>query len=80
MLRPEATTPDTNPSRITPRNVLDAAPGPEKIWKRRTIFAGAEVTVVNRADKVALYNFPSSFSGAHFVTPRSVQGEITLHF
>jgi hypothetical protein len=71
---------DTNPSRIAPRNLLDVALGSEKIWKKEPYSLGAKVTVVNLTDKVALYNFLSSFSGTHFVTPRSIQGEITLHF
>jgi hypothetical protein len=71
---------DTNPSRIAPRNLLDVALGSEKIWKKEPYALGAKVTVVNLTDKVALYNFLSSFSGTHFVTPRSIQGEITIRF
>ncbi|HKV77374.1 MAG TPA: TonB-dependent receptor [Candidatus Sulfotelmatobacter sp.] len=72
--------PDTNPSRIRPRNLFDIALGSEKIWTKDRYSLGAKVTVVNLADKVALYNFLSSFSGTHFVTPRTLQGEIALHF
>jgi hypothetical protein len=36
--------------------------------------------VVNVTNKVALYNFLSSFSGTHFVTPRALQAEVILHF
>jgi Carboxypeptidase regulatory-like domain len=71
---------DTNPSRIAPRNLLDVALGSEKIWKKEPYALGAKVTVVNLTDKVALYNFLSSFSGTHFVTPRSIQGEIVIRF
>ena len=39
-----------------------------------------KITVTNLMDKVALYNFLSSFSGTHFVTPRSVQAELRLRF
>jgi hypothetical protein len=72
--------PDTNPSRIRPRNLFDIALGSEKIWTKDRYSLGAKVTVVNLTDKVALYNFLSSFSGTHFVTPRTLEGEITLHF
>ena len=72
--------PDTNPSRIRPRNLFDIALGSEKIWTKDRYSLGAKVTVVNLTDKVALYNFLSSFSGTHFVTPRTWEGEITLHF
>ena len=71
---------DTNPSRIAPRSLFDVAAGADSIWKKDRYALGAKITVVNLADKVALYNFLSSFSGTHFVTPRSVQGELTLHF
>jgi len=72
--------PDTNPSRIRPRSLFDIALGSEKIWTKDRYSLGAKVTVVNLTDKVALYNFLSSFSGTHFVTPRTLQGEISLHF
>jgi hypothetical protein len=32
------------------------------------------------ADKVALYNFLSSFSGTLFVAPRTIEGNVTLRF
>jgi len=72
--------PDTNPSRIKPRNLFDVALGSESIWRRDHYSLGGKLTVVNLMDRVALYNFLSSFSGTHFVTPRSVQGEIALRF
>jgi hypothetical protein len=72
--------PDTNPSRIRPRNLFDVALGSPSVWKKDRYSLGAKVTVVNLADKVALYNFLSSFSGTHFVAPRTVQGEITVQF
>jgi hypothetical protein len=38
------------------------------------------VTVINLFDTVALYNFLSTFSGTHFVTPRAVQVQLTVPF
>ena len=72
--------PDTNPSRITPRNLFDAALGSNSVWKRDRYSLGAKLTVVNLMNKVALYNFLSSFSGTHFVSPRTFEGEISFHF
>ncbi len=72
--------PDTNPSRITPRNLFDAAVGTDRFWQKDNYTLGGKITVVNVMNKVALYNFLSSFSGTHFVSPRLVQGELTLHF
>ena len=71
---------DTNPSRIMPRNLFDIALGADSIWKKDSYSLGGKITVVNLMNKVALYNFLSSFSGTHFVTPRTVQAEITFHF
>jgi len=38
------------------------------------------VTAVNVANKIALYNFLSTFSGTHYVTPRAVTAELGFHF
>lgn len=72
--------PDRNPSRITPRHLFDVALGSDQVWKRDRVAVGGKVTIVNLSDKVALYNFLSGFSGTHFVTPRSVQAEVSVHF
>ena len=80
IVAPGAYNPDTNPSRIAPRNLFDAAIGADRLWKRDRYGLSAKLSVVNLTDKVALYNFLSSFSGTHFVTPRIFQGELTLHF
>jgi hypothetical protein len=71
---------DTNPSRIRPRNLFDIALGADSVWKKDTYSLGGKITVVNVTNKVALYNFLSSFSGTHFVTPRALQAEVILHF
>jgi hypothetical protein len=36
--------------------------------------------VINLANRNALYNFISTFSGTHYVTPRSITGQIGFHF
>jgi hypothetical protein len=40
----------------------------------------ARLTVVNVTDKEALYNFLSTFSGTHYVTPRALTATIGFHF
>jgi len=35
---------------------------------------------LNFTNKIALYNFESTFSGTHFVAPRSFQGQIGITF
>ncbi|HEV2732611.1 MAG TPA: TonB-dependent receptor, partial [Terriglobales bacterium] len=72
--------PDHNPSRIAPRDLFDVAAGFDDIrhWERYHL--DGKIIVTNLTNKVALYNFLSSFSGTHFVTPRSVQAELKLRF
>jgi Carboxypeptidase regulatory-like domain len=72
--------PDTNPSRITPRNLFDFAVGADTLWKKDTYALSGKIAVVNATNRPALYNFLSSFSGTHFVSPRVVQAELTFHF
>ena len=38
------------------------------------------LTVINLANKGRLYNFLSTFSGTHYVTPRSLTAEVGFHF
>jgi hypothetical protein len=38
------------------------------------------LTAINLTNKVALYNFFSTFSGTHYVTPRALTAEIGFHF
>ena len=40
----------------------------------------ARLTAVNLANTFALYNFLSTFSGTHYVTPRALTAEIGFHF
>jgi hypothetical protein len=72
--------PDRNPSRITPRHLFDLALGTESVWKKDAYSFGGKITVVNLTNKVALYNFLSSFSGTHFLSPRTVRAELTFRF
>jgi outer membrane receptor protein involved in Fe transport len=40
----------------------------------------ARLTVINLANKEALYNFLSTFSGTHYVSPRTVTLSVGFHF
>jgi len=53
--------PDTNPSRIRPRNLFDVALGADSIWRRDRYALGGKLTVVNMANKVAPLQFPFEF-------------------
>jgi hypothetical protein len=72
--------PDHNPARIQPRSLFDLALGEDNLFHGDRHIWSARVSVINVANKVALYNFLSTFSGTHYVTPRSVTGEIGFHF
>ncbi|HEY3825162.1 MAG TPA: TonB-dependent receptor, partial [Bryobacteraceae bacterium] len=71
---------DTNPPRISPRNLFDLAIGDDDLFHGDRYKWTARVTVINLANKYALYNFLSTFSGTHYVTPRAITGEVGFHF
>ena len=74
---------DKNPQRIQPRNVFDMAFGDDNVVHFGTqehYKIGARITAINIADKYALYNFLSTFSGTHYLTPRAITGEVSFHF
>ena len=71
---------DLRPTRVTERNILDAGAGIDDLLHREGYKIQVRFTVLNLTNKEALYNFLSTFSGTHFVTPRSLQAEVRLVF
>jgi hypothetical protein len=71
---------DHNPPRIAPRNLLDASVGEDDLFHGDKYKWSLRFTVINLTDKVALYNYLSTFSGTHFVTPRAETVELGFHF
>jgi len=71
---------DTNPPRISPRNLFDVAVGHDNLFHGDRFRWSARLTVVNLTNKEALYNFLSTFSGTHFVSPRAYTAELGFHF
>ncbi|HEY6349741.1 MAG TPA: TonB-dependent receptor [Candidatus Angelobacter sp.] len=71
---------DHNPQRIAPRNLFDASVGDDNLFNRDHYKWSLRFTVINLANKTALYNFFSTFSGTHYVTPRTYTGELGFHF
>jgi hypothetical protein len=71
---------DKNPQRIQGRNLFDMSLGDDRVIGSARHSLGARVTVINATNKYALYNFLSTFSGTHYVTPRTVSGQIAYHF
>ena len=71
---------DHDPPRVDPRSLIDMSLGEDNLFHGDRYKWGAQVTAINVTDKYALYNFLSTFSGTHYVTPRSITGQISLHF
>jgi len=71
---------DHNPPRISPRSLFDASLGQDNIFHRERYKVNVDLTAVNITDKYALYNFLSTFSGTHFVTPRAMTAKVTFTF
>jgi hypothetical protein len=72
---------DHNPDRVDPRNVFDVAFGQENLFRSETTHkVSVRFTLTNLTNKVALYNFLSTFSGTHFIPPRTTQVSIAYSF
>jgi hypothetical protein len=71
---------DHNPPRIAQRNLFDVAIGHDNLFHGDRFKWSARLSVINLMDKEALYNFLSTFSGTHYVTPRTLTATIGFHF
>lgn len=74
---------DKNPTRTTQRNVFDMALGDDNVahfGDAQKYKIAARVTAINVTNKYGLYNFLSTFSGTHYLTPRAVTAELSFHF
>ncbi len=71
---------DTNPPRVAPRNLFDLAVGDDNLFHGERYKWSLSLTAINVTNKVALYNFLSTFSGTHYVTPRALTAELGFHF
>jgi hypothetical protein len=71
---------DHNPGRIAPRHLFDASIGTDNLFRTEHTRVTLRVSGVNLTNKVALYNFLSTFSGTHFVTPRVLSAQLGIIF
>ncbi len=72
---------DHNPDRVKPRHVFNLGLGSDNLFhteKHTRVTASLEIA--NLTNKVALYNFLSTFSGTHFLHPRTAVARIGLVF
>jgi hypothetical protein len=71
---------DKNPPRVSPRNLFDASVGEDNLFNGDRYKWSIRFTGVNIGNKYGLYNFLSTFSGTHYVTPRALTAEVGFHF
>jgi Carboxypeptidase regulatory-like domain len=69
-----------NPPRIAPRHLVDLMFGVDNLFHTDKAKVRVRFGVVNVANKQALYNFLSTFTGTHFVTPRAYQFQVGVNF
>jgi hypothetical protein len=77
---PNAENDDHHPPRIASRNLFDVSIGHDNLFHGDKYKVSAQLTAINLANNYALYNFLSTFSGTHYVTPRTLTAEIGFHF
>jgi hypothetical protein len=71
---------DHNPQRIGSRNLFDVSVGHDNLFHGDRYKWSLRFTAINLTNKEALYNFFSTFSGTHYVTPRTETVELAFHF
>jgi hypothetical protein len=71
---------DHNPPRISSRNLLDVSIGHDNLFHGDRYKWSARVSIITLANTEALYNFLSTFSGTHYVTPRTLSATLGFHF
>jgi hypothetical protein len=71
---------DKNPPRIAARNLFDLSIGHDNLFRGERYKWSLQLTAINLANQYALYNFLSTFSGTHYVTPRALTAQLGFHF
>ena len=71
---------DTNPPRIASRSLFDFGLGVDNLFRSAHTKVRVRLSIVNLGNTVALYNFLSTFSGTHFVTPRAMSATVGITF
>lgn len=72
--------PLSNPSRVAPRDLFDLGIGSDNLLHTEKAQLRLRFSVINLTNTEALYNFLSTFSGTHFVTPRAYQVQAGVTF
>jgi hypothetical protein len=69
-----------NPARVAPRHLFDLGVGADNLLRTDKARLRVRFSIVNLTNTEALYNFLSTFSGTHFVTPRAYQVQLGVAF
>jgi hypothetical protein len=72
--------PLNNPTRVAPRNLFDLGVGVDNLLRTNRQKVRVRFSVINLTNQEALYNFLSTFSGTHFVEPRTYQVQLGWTF
>jgi hypothetical protein len=71
---------DHNPPRVAPRHLFDLGLGTDNLLHSEAMKWTLRFTIANLTNNAALYNFLSTFSGTHFVGPRTYQAAVGITF
>jgi hypothetical protein len=69
-----------NPPRVAPRHLFDLAIGHDNLFHAERYKVSLQLTAINITNRVAVYNFLSTFTGTHYVTPRTLTAQLGFHF
>jgi hypothetical protein len=69
-----------NPPRVAPRHLLHLGIGADNLLHTDRTKLRLRFSIINLTNKDALYEFLSTFSGTHFVTPRAFQLQVGVIF
>ena len=72
--------PLNNPARVAPRHLFDLGVGADNLFRTSGAKVRLRFSIINLTNQDVLYNFLSSFSGTHFVTPRAYQVTLGVNF
>jgi hypothetical protein len=78
--KPGAENDDHNPQRMASRHLFDLSVGHDNIFHGDKYKVSARLSVINLTNNYVLYNFLSTFSGTHYVSPRTVTATVGFHF
>ncbi len=61
-------------------NLFDVSIGDDNLFGGERYMWSAQLTAINVTNMYVLYNFLSTFSGTHYVSPRALTAQVGFHF